>query len=87
MVGGTHGKEPWQHMYRSPQNIGGGVTQALCLFVDDADQHHARAVAAGAKIVREPRTDDYGDDYWSDRTYGAADLEGHLWWFMQRMRG
>jgi len=37
-------------------------------------------------IIREPRTDDYGDDYWADRTYGALDPEGHLWWFMQRMR-
>lgn len=87
MVSGTQGNEPWQQMYRSPKNIGGGITQAMAFFVDDADQHHARAVAAGAKIIREPRTDDYGAEYWSDRTYGAADPEGHLWWFMQRMSG
>jgi uncharacterized glyoxalase superfamily protein PhnB len=87
MVAGTQGDEPWQKLYRSPKNIGGGITQALAFFVDDADQHHARAVAAGAKIIREPRTDDYGADYWSDRTYGATDLEGHLWWFMQRISG
>lgn len=87
MVGSTSGKEPWQKMYRSPRSLDGGVTQALALHVDDVDAHHARAVQAGAKVVREPRTDDYGDDYWSDRTYGAVDPEGHLWWFMQRMRG
>jgi uncharacterized glyoxalase superfamily protein PhnB len=87
MVSGTQGDEPWQKLHRSPKNLGGGVTQALAFFVDDADQHHARAVAAGAKIIREPRTDDYGADYWSDRTYGAIDLEGHLWWFMQRLSG
>jgi uncharacterized glyoxalase superfamily protein PhnB len=87
MVSGTQGSEPWQQMYRSPKNIGGGITQAMAFFVDDADQHHARAVAAGAKIIREPRTEDYGAEYWSDRTYGATDLEGHLWWFMQRMSG
>jgi hypothetical protein len=22
---------------------------------------------------------------WTDRSYGALDLEGHLWWFMQRL--
>ena len=31
-------------------------------------------------------TTDYGDDYWSDRSYRAMDPEGHQWWFMQRMR-
>jgi len=87
MVGGTSGKEPWQKAYRSPKHIEGGVTQALAFHIDDVDAHAARAVAAGAKLVREPRTDDYGDDYWADRTYGALDPEGHLWWFMQRVRG
>jgi uncharacterized glyoxalase superfamily protein PhnB len=86
MVGGTQGQEPWQSSYRSPRALGGGITQALALFVDDVDAHHAHAVAAGAKIIRPPSTNDYGDDYWTDRSYGALDLEGHLWWFMQRLR-
>ena len=38
-------------------------------------------------FLRELQTSDYGDDYWADRSYGALDVEGHLWWFMQRMRG
>ncbi len=87
MVGGTSGDEPWQKTHRSPRSIGGVVTQALALHIDDVDAHHVRALAAGATIVREPCTDDYGDDYWADRTYGALDPEGHLWWFMQRMQG
>jgi uncharacterized glyoxalase superfamily protein PhnB len=87
MVGGTSGNEPWQTIYRTPQAIGGGITQAMCFHIDDVDAHHARALAAGAKIMREPRTSDYGDDYWADRSYGALDPEGHLWWFMQRVRG
>ena len=86
MVSGTKGTEPWQQSYRSPQAIGGVVTQALALFVDDTDAHHARAVAAGAQVVRDPQTNDYGPGYWTDRSYGALDLEGHLWWFMQRIR-
>jgi uncharacterized glyoxalase superfamily protein PhnB len=84
--GGAPGKEAWQKLYASPKSLGGKGTQGLAVFVDDADAHCARARAAGAEIVREPRTDDYGDDYWADRTYGCLDPEGHLWWFMQRMR-
>jgi uncharacterized glyoxalase superfamily protein PhnB len=90
MVGGTNkgdaGKEAWQSRQVSPRSIGGGNTQSLCVFVDDVDAHCVRARAAGAKIIREPKTDDYGEDYWSDRTYGAEDLDGHIWWFMQRIR-
>jgi uncharacterized glyoxalase superfamily protein PhnB len=70
---------------RSPQAIGGGNTQALMLFVDDADAHCERARAAGAKIETEPKTTDYGDDYWTDRSYEAVDVEGHHWWFVQRV--
>jgi uncharacterized glyoxalase superfamily protein PhnB len=57
------------------------------LFVDDVDAHCARARAAGAIVTTEPQTTDYGDEYWADRTYEATDLEGHHWWFIQRVRG
>lgn len=72
---------------KSPQSVDGTNTQTLCIFVDDADAHCERARAAGATIAQEPFTTDYGDDYWSDRTYRAIDPEGHHWWFMQRLRG
>lgn len=90
MVGGSGredaGKEGWQTRQKSPKDLDGANTQSICLFVDDADAHCAHARAAGANIYREPETTDYGDDYWSDRTYGALDPEGHMWWFMQRMK-
>lgn len=87
MVGGTGRNErPGQEHMVSPRSNRGGNTQSLCVHVDDVDAHCARARAAGAEVFREPKTDDYGDDYWSDRTYGAKDPEGHLWWFMQRIR-
>ena len=63
-----------------------GNTQDLTLYVDDVDAHCAQARAAGATIVAEPEVHDYGDDHWADRTYGALDLDGHLWWFSQRLR-
>ena len=62
-------------------------TQNLMVFVDDVDAHCAHARAAGAQVVSEPELHDYGDDYWADRSYGAIDPEGHLWWFTQRIRG
>jgi uncharacterized glyoxalase superfamily protein PhnB len=86
MVGGVGGAEPYQQRFRSPQ-AAGGVTHTLGFYLDDVDAHHAHAVAAGATIARALATTDYGAEYWADRTYGALDLEGHLWWFSQRMRG
>ena len=88
MVGSTGGRADRKVPLpcKSPRSVGGANTQALCICVDDADAHCERARKAGAKIVEEPTTHDYGDDYWSDRTYRAEDLEGHHWWFMQRVR-
>ena len=70
----------------SPRSIGGVNTQCLCVFVDDADAHCARARAAGAVIEEEPTTRDHGEEYWADRIYRARDPEGHQWFFMQRVR-
>jgi len=76
----------FKQRHASPLDVGGRVTQALCVFVDDADAHCVQARAHGAVITSEPATHDYGDDYWSDRSYGASDPEGHAWWFMHRVR-
>ena len=73
---------PWR---RSPASLGGANTQSIMIYVDDADAHAVRARAAGATIASEPKTTDYGDDYWTDRGYEAVDPEGHHWWFIQRI--
>ncbi len=88
MVGHAGGKSgrPVLVPCKSPRSLDGTVTQALCVCVDDVDQHCRHARANGATIIEDPATQDYGDEYWSDRTYRAADLEGHQWWFMQRVR-
>jgi uncharacterized glyoxalase superfamily protein PhnB len=70
----------------SPRSVGGANTIGLMLYVDDVDAHCARARAAGARIVTEPKNTDYGPDYWEDRAYEAADPDGHHWWFVQRIR-
>jgi uncharacterized glyoxalase superfamily protein PhnB len=71
---------------RSPREVGGGNTQNMMVYVDDVEAHCKRARAAGVKIVTEPATHDYGGDYWSDRGYECEDLDGHRWWFFQRLR-
>jgi uncharacterized glyoxalase superfamily protein PhnB len=71
---------------RSPREVDGVNTQNMMVFVDDADAHCERARAAGAAIVSEPTVSDHGPDYWADKTYECADLEGHHWWFCQRLR-
>lgn len=86
---GTAGESPTKpgaEGRKSPRSVGGANTQSLMLYVDDVEAHCARARAAGAVILTEPKTSDYGDDYWSDRSYEARDPEGHRWWFCQRIR-
>ena len=66
----------------SPVSIGGKNTQRVHVrLARDIDAHCARARQAGAKIVMEP-----ADQFYGDRTYMAADLEGHHWTFAQPVR-
>lgn len=46
------------------------------VVTDDVDELHARAVAAGAEIVKEPADTDHGS-----REFTARDPEGNLWGF------
>jgi uncharacterized glyoxalase superfamily protein PhnB len=89
MVGSAGGKSTRADPLpgKSPRSQGGANTQLLCVFVDDVDAHCAKARAEGARIVDEPSTQDYGEEYWADRSYRAEDPEGHHWFFMQRVRG
>ena len=68
---------------RSPRALGGMNTQMVQVrFGGDVDRHCAQARAAGAVIVTEPQ-----DLFFGDRAYLAADPEGHLWSFGQRIPG
>ncbi|HEY2595778.1 MAG TPA: VOC family protein [Chloroflexota bacterium] len=59
----------------------GGVSSMLYVYVDDVDGHYARVCAAGATVVLELE-----DRPWGDRTYQAADPEGHQWTFAEHVR-
>ena len=71
---------------RSPGQVGGGNTMNLMMYVDDVEAHCKRAREAGARIVSEPKSVDYGEDYWEDRGYECVDIGGHHWWIYQRLR-
>jgi uncharacterized glyoxalase superfamily protein PhnB len=73
-------------LMRTPAQVGGANTMNLMIYVDDVEAHCAKARAAGAKIIVEPKTTDYGEDYWADRGYECEDPGGHHWWFYQRLR-
>ena len=77
MLGLAAEVEAWE----SPRTLGGRVSSRLYVFVDDVDAHYERAVSAGAKILREP-----ADQYWGDRVYECIDPEGHRWKFAQHLR-
>lgn len=72
MLGTAGDDEPVAESPRDP----GAATVGLYVYVDDADAHHARAVAGGAEVVRALEDTDYGS-----REYTLRDPEGHLWSF------
>jgi uncharacterized glyoxalase superfamily protein PhnB len=71
--------------FKSPRSLGGANTQSLFLYVPDVDAHNARAKKAGAKIVSDLETKNYGEDYGTNRSYELEDPEGHRWWISQRL--
>jgi uncharacterized glyoxalase superfamily protein PhnB len=60
--------------FKGPQELGGVETRSVYIVVPDADAVHARAVAAGAEIVRPLQDTPYGS-----REFGVKDPEGHSW--------
>jgi PhnB protein len=57
----------------SPKTIGGSPV-SIHLYVEDVDAAVARAVAAGAKLIRP-----VADQFYGDRTGGIEDQFGYRW--------
>ena len=57
----------------NPKSLG-GTSVLLHQYVDDVDEDTARAVAAGAKLLREPT-----DQFYGDRAAVIEDPFGHQW--------
>lgn len=72
----------WADWTRSPASLGGKNTQRVHVRLERGlDEHCAHARQAGARIVKEPE-----DQFYGERAYIAADLEGHYWTFSQPVR-
>ena len=61
--------------FRGPRTLGGSPV-LLHIYVEDVDAAVAKAVAAGAKLVRE-----VADQFYGDRTGAIEDPFGHSWYF------
>jgi uncharacterized glyoxalase superfamily protein PhnB len=75
MLGSVQDNDFGQYM-AMPDETGGRETQSAYVIVPDADAHYARAKKAGAVILRDIKTEDYGG-----RGYTCRDPEGHIWNF------
>ena len=73
---GPNVETPFGKFMIQPKAAGGRCTQSIYMIVDDADAHHAQAVACGADIVMPLKDADYGG-----RGYSCRDPEGHVWSF------
>ncbi len=76
MLGSARPCDAWP--VRTPSELG-GVTGGVYVVLErdeDVDAHCTRARTAGATIIREPESPEYGG-----RSYGAVDFEGYLWSF------
>jgi uncharacterized glyoxalase superfamily protein PhnB len=66
----------------SPASLEGKNTQSVHLQVKSGiDAHYERALAAGAKVVRE-----IADQFYGDRVFVVSDPEGHVWSFGETVR-
>lgn len=63
--------------YLGPQ---GRSPVTLVINTDNCDATFAQAVAAGAKVEREPKDQEYGE-----RNAGVIDPFGHTWYFSQHL--
>lgn len=75
MVGSASDDE-YGRLMSVPDEHDGRNTQSVYVVVADPDAHHARAAAAGARVIMPVEDQDYGG-----RLYVCRDPEGHVWSF------
>ncbi|WZO97832.1 VOC family protein [Isosphaeraceae bacterium EP7] len=71
---GSCGDTEYGRLMKRPEQVGGFVTQSVCMIVDDADAVYASAKKAGAEIVIEIKDEDFGG-----RSFTCRDPEGQVW--------
>lgn len=66
-------ESPERNIY-SPAHLGGSAVSVM-FYVEDCDAVYKQALAAGAKSLREPE-----DQFYGDRSAGVEDPFGFHWW-------
>ena len=74
MLGSATNVSPYPDRIATPSALGGRVTSPIYLLVPDCDPVYASAQAAGAEMVMELRTMDYGG-----KAFTVRDPEGYTW--------
>jgi uncharacterized glyoxalase superfamily protein PhnB len=74
MIGSVDSGTAASSLLKQPDEIGGAETQAPYLVVSDIDALYARAKAAGARMVVDLETKEYGG-----KAFTCTDPEGHVW--------
>ncbi len=68
--------------HKPAASLDGYSTHLMMIRIESGlDAHCERARRAGAKILEEPQ-----DQFYGERTYRVADLEGNVWRFGKRVR-
>ena len=75
MLGSATNNE-FHKLVKSPSESGALGSQSVYIIVSDVDEHYKTAIAAGAEIVIDIKTEEYGG-----RAYSCKDPEGHVWNF------
>jgi uncharacterized glyoxalase superfamily protein PhnB len=74
MLGSASNVSPYPDRVGTPADLGGRVTSPMYLIVQDCEPVWARAQAAGAEIVMDLRTMEYGG-----KAFTMRDPEGFVW--------
>ncbi len=74
MLGSASNPSPYKKYFATPEEIDGRVTSPLYLVSAECEALWERATAAGAEVVLELRTMDYGG-----KAFTVRDPEGYLW--------
>jgi PhnB protein len=70
---------PEKEIY-SPKHFGGSAV-SIMFYAEDCDATYKQALAAGAKSLREP-----ADQFYGDRTAGVEDPFGFQWWIQTHIK-
>lgn len=74
MLGSASNPSPHPELMAHPQEIGNRITSPMYLIVENCDPVWQSVQAAGAEILAELRTMDYGG-----RSFSIRDPEGYYW--------